>query len=1104
MRHIDDAPVSVLDQLTPLANSALVRFAPGYAYLEGLFRLIPLLSRAREVRLLIGNLTHQETLEQLAQRGHRLEPVHEASDARRYLTLPQTRQVAATTVTGFRECLEAMEQTKSNQDAGRLTLDLLERQRLQVRVHVHGSFGTRMYLFEGSADTESKQTGFLGSTNLLLPVALDPTDYLMRVGDEECRTGIVNHFDHLWDKARDVSDLLASEIRNSWIGQMASPYDIYMKTLYTLVRERVEFDPDEAMLDEDIIGRLADFQRSAFRQAIRIIQGYGGAFVSDVVGLGKSYIGAAVVKHFEQTEHARPLILCPAPLVEMWERYNEIHRLNAQVLSVGMLRKSEAGGNVLLDDFRFRDRDFVLLDESHAFRNPGTQRYTLLRDFLARGRRRICLLTATPRNRSAWDIYHQIKLFHQEDRTTLPINPPNLREFFRAVEKGQRELPELLSNLLIRRTRNHILRFYGYDAETKQRVDPAAFRPYLDGKRRAYVMIGEKPQFFPRRELTTIEYSIERTYQGLYEHIRAYLTPPPQAGSKDSVPTHLLFARYALWHYVEAEHQTIEPYVKLRATSAGLHGLIRVLLFKRFESSVEAFRCSVRRMILAHRVFLAALKGGVVPAGEDAEAILREVEDFEDEEAIEALRDSSSRYAIGHFDDARLIRDVDLDLRLLEQILALVEPITPERDEKLLVLRNRLAQSPLKEGKRLIFTQFTDTARYLYEHLRADSAPFACVELMSSRVGNKAAVIGRFAPRANPDLAEKDRDRDIATLVTTDVMAEGLNLQDCDKIVNYDLHWNPVRLIQRFGRIDRIGSEHERIHGFNFLPEAGLERNLGLRQTLRQRIREIHETIGEDSSILETGETINEQAMYAIYEANGEAVAKLEEETDSKSVQLAEAEEMLRHLREKDPDEYARIAALPDGIRSAKSAHASGLFAFSQAGAYRELVLLSETGQLVSSDLPRLLGLLQCSKETPCAEFSEKLAELIVHVQRRFQETTRQRRVEQNHLQSLTHSQRYILRELRDVYQATEDATVQARVELFEQAFRQPLPQAVVRELNRLRKNGLNGEPLMHALVVIYHTHSLRERTQMSLSEASARDLPRLVCSEAFTKHRQP
>ena len=509
-------------------------------------------------------------------------------------------------------------------------------------------------------------------------------------------------------------------------------------------------------------------------------------------------------------------------------------------------------------------------------------------------------------------------------------------------------------------------------------------------------------------------------------------------------------------------------------------------------------------MVQAHRSFLAALKVGIVPAGEDAETILREVEDFEDEENVEALRASSLRYAIAHFDEGKLARDVGQDLLLLEKILALVEPITPQRDAKLQVLLERLSKLPLNSGKRLIFTQFTDTARYLYENLREVGETSTRIEWISSRVSNKAAIVGRFAPRANPDLAEKDREKDIDILITTDVLSEGLNLQDCDKIVNYDLHWNPVRLIQRFGRIDRIGSEHEHIHAFNFLPEVGLERNLGLRQKLRQRICEIHETIGEDSSILEAGESINEQAMYAIYEANGEAIAKMEEETDAKSVHLSEAEELLRQLRENDPNEYARIAALPDGIRSAKSANANGLFVFSQAGSYRELQLLDVAGKLISHDIPQLLGLLECGKNTPWTEFSEELAELIVQVQRRFQETTRQRRVELDHLQSLTHSQRYVMRELRDVYNSTADATVQSRVEQFEQVFRQPLPQAVVRELNRLRKNGLNGDALMHALLGIYHTHSLRERTQRSLSEASVQDLPRLVCSEAITKLRRP
>ena len=140
----------------------------------------------------------------------------------------------------------------------------------------------------------------------------------------------------------------------------------------------------------------------------------------------------------------------------------------------------------LLDDVRYRDRDFVLVDESHNFRNRAVRRYRLLEEFLSSGKK-CCFFTATPRNKSAWDIYNQIKLFHQDDATDLPIDPPNLREFFRLVENGERDLPELLGNILLRRTRNHILRWYGRDSETGKPVDAFRFDEYLSGKRRAYV-----------------------------------------------------------------------------------------------------------------------------------------------------------------------------------------------------------------------------------------------------------------------------------------------------------------------------------------------------------------------------------------------------------------------------------------------------------------------------------------------------------------------------------------------------------------------------------------------------------------------------------------
>jgi superfamily II DNA or RNA helicase len=358
------------------------------------------------------------------------------------------------------------------------------------------------------------------------------------------------------------------EMRQSWAMAPVRPYDVYMKALYSLVRDRIEGDDGKDILwDDAIANRLATFQRVAVKQAIQMIRTNGGVFVSDVVGLGKSYIGAAIVKHFERTDHARPLILCPKPLVGMWERYNEVYQLNARVLSTGYLVEN-GGANILLDDVKYRDRDFLLIDESHNFRNPDAQRYKVVQAFLASGRP-VCFLTATPRNKSAWDVYHQIKLFHQQDKTDLPIDPPNLREYFKLIEKDERTLRELLSNVLIRRTRNHILRWYGFD----------------------------------------------------------------------------------------------------------------------------------------------------VPAGEDAQAVLYEPSAAEEQDMVDALRQVSDRYVLADFDAVKLQRDIEHDLKLLRKVLALVEPITPEQDAKLQKLKRVLREKPLAEGKRLIFTQYADTARYLYENL---------------------------------------------------------------------------------------------------------------------------------------------------------------------------------------------------------------------------------------------------------------------------------------------------------------------------------------------------------------------------------------------------
>ena len=271
-------------------------------------------------------------------------------------------------------------------------------------------------------------------------------------------------------------------------------------------------------------------------------------------------------------------------------------------------------------------------------------------------------------------MFHQIKLFHPDDITDLPIDPPDLREYFRKIEKGERRLPDLLGNVLIRRTRNHILRWYGFDAKTEKPVEPSKFQQYLNGGRKAYVLVGGNKQFFPKRSLETVSYSIEDTYQGLYHELRGHLGKPRGVDSLPLADGQLTYARYGLWNYVVESKQKQEPYINLQRSGANLRGLMRILLFKRFESSVHAFRQTIRRLLNLHRLFAEALENGIVPAGDEAQAILYEPSAAEEQDLMDALAAASEQYKVDDFNIELLQEHLSSDIQLLQKILDLVDP----------------------------------------------------------------------------------------------------------------------------------------------------------------------------------------------------------------------------------------------------------------------------------------------------------------------------------------------------------------------------------------------------------------------------------------------
>jgi HKD family nuclease/superfamily II DNA or RNA helicase len=1107
---IDNRSEKLIDHLSRILGSCeRARFAVGYLFLSGLTSVAKRLLGLNELRLLIGNTSNRETVEMLAEGYRRLDLAAEEVERQVYPKRMEAGRMAQETAGNLRSSVELMDQTDEAQELIGGLIRMIEDKRLKVRVYTKGRLHAKAYICDygkvfdllgKELDRHEKGIAVVGSSNLTLAGLTHNTELNVIVQGNQNHQELARWFDDLWKEAQEFDETLMQELKESWAAARVTPYDIYMKTLFALVKDRLEGEEEQELLwDDDIFLKLASFQKVAVRQSVQMIRDFGGGFVSDVVGLGKSYIGAAIMKHFERTDHARPLVICPAALKEMWDRYNEVYQLNARVLSMGYLREDDNDGVTrLLKDFRYKDRDFVLVDESHNLRHPDTQRYKVVQTFLSTGRR-CCFLTATPRNKSAWDVYHQIKLFHQDDRTDLPIDPPNLKQFFKLIERGEKKLPDLLANILIRRTRNHILRWYGFDAGTHEPIDPSRFQEYLDGKRKAYVLVGGKHQFFPMRQLETIVYSIEDTYQGLYQQLRGYLGKSQKGKTAKAKAGELTYARYGLWHYVHTDKQKKEPYVSLQRAGANLRGLMRVLLFKRFESSVYAFQETIRRLLAIHASFLKSIDEGFVPAGEEAQYVLYGSDTLEEADLMDALRTVSQRYDAKDFDTDILRDHIAHDIELLKTVQKLVEPISPEKDAKLQTLKARLADRPLKGAKRLIFTQYADTAKYLYANLNPGDR-FPDMEVIYSGDKSKARIVGRFAPKANPEYHFAKGEAELMTVVATDVLAEGLNLQDCDNIINYDLHWNPVRLIQRFGRIDRIGSEHSVIFAFNFLPEVGIEKTLGLYNTLHNRIQEIHDTIGEDSSILDETERLNPEAMYAIYEKKGRGPIQLElwGKPEDEFLDLNEAEELLRQLRKEDPVEFERIATLRDGIRTARSSPQKGLFVFCQAGRFQQLFLLDGKGIVVSRDVPRVIGAVKCSPDAKATELPDGYNKAVMAVQRAFAEEVKHREAERKHTFNLTHGQLYALRELRLLFETTTEEETKGNINILEKAFRGALTGAVKRELNQLRRSAVTGEALYKNLIRIYDQHNLKDVTSRRSLEFEATAIPRIICSEAL------
>jgi len=824
--------------------------------------------------------------------------------------------------------------------------------------------------------------GFVGSSNLTLAGLLKQGELNIDVLDKDSAKKLSDWFNARWEErwCFDISQELAEIIDTSWASEkLLPPYYIYLKMAYHLSAEAI-MGLSEFKLSKIFQKELLEFQQKAVLIAAHHIHRRNGVIVGDVVGLGKTIVATAIAKIFEEDFYLETLILCPKNLVQMWEDYVYKYQLHAKVLSQSMVQSE------LPEMKRYR---LVIIDESHNFRNREGRRYKAIEEYIKLNDSKVILLTATPYNKTFLDLSNQLRLFIPED-ADLGISPEIfLREIGRAEfsakhQKAFRSLAafelsphpddwrELMRLFLVRRTRSFIKNNYAL-------TDPDNGRKYLtfsDGTR----------FYFPDRIPKKVEYDFnpdnpDDQYAKLYsqnvvEIINGLTLPRYGLGLE-------IYREKQAKIFPTREEETI--FGDLSRAGARLIGFARTNLFKRLESSGYSFLLSISRHILRNYLFIFAMKKGLpLPIGQQEVGEIDEFlyDDIDPEGNGELhIFDSESDY----LERARLLYEhlrnqygnrfrwirsglfnKDLTNALVKDSSALFKILLSGKDwsadkDRQLNALYALCSEYHPQDKILIFSQYADTVEYLYRELNKRGLG-QCLNVTGSSE-NPTDIAYRFSPVSNGKTEQYSKGQEIRVLISTDVLSEGQNLQDCHIVVNYDLPWALIRLVQRTGRVDRIGQKSEKILCYSFLPEDGLERIINLRGRLRRRITENAEVVGSDETFFE-GDPVNIADLY-------NEKAGIYDEADEGEIDLASyAYQIWKNATDADPKLAKIIPELPNVIYSTKENQTEkekeGVIVYTKTAEDNDILTwVNIKGELISQSQLTILKAAKCEPETP-------------------------------------------------------------------------------------------------------------------------------------------
>ncbi len=882
----------------------------------------------------------------------------------------------------FRQQLAQTIPTNQQEATLRRLAQQLRNQKVIIKLFLSSPLHAKLYLLFRE-DKFTPVIGYLGSSNLTYAGLSGQGELNVDVIEGDACQKLSDWFEARWQDrwCLDISKQLIEIIEQSWAREeLIPPYHIYLKMAYHLSQE-ARAGLNEFTVPHEFGNKLFDYQAAAVRLSARHLNQRGGVLIGDVVGLGKTLMATALAKIFENVYRLETLIICPKNLMDMWKSgYCDKYLKMATVLSVTMVKK-------LADLKRYH---LVIIDESHNLRNREGQRYKAIRDYIDRNDCKVVLLSATPYNKTYLDLANQLRLFIPEDKK-LSVSPEKLiaetgginvftsknqcnAHSLAAYEKS--EYPEdwrkLMRLYMVRRTRSFIQENYALtDSENGQKY------LRLENGERAY---------FPARLPKTATFHIDEQYAKLY--------------SEDVVKkiATLNLPRYGLGKYLEpkVEISKKEEQITKDLSRAGkrLIGFCRTNLFKRLESSGEVFILSLERLIMRNSIYLYALQNDKeIPIGtqyllnfdsrfndDDEESVTKErfktLEKFQQAAAeIYAIYNSKEKkrfkWLAASFFTSELSKQLQTDSEALLEILNDCGDWQAAQDAKLNSLEEILIKTHPND-KVLIFTQFADTAYYLHKQLMARGV--TQIEVATGSSSNPTELAGRFSPISNEKKLKPENE--IRVLIATDVLSEGQNLQDAAIVVNYDLPWAIIRLIQRVGRIDRIGQQAHEIICYSFLPAEGVEKIINLRSRLKHRLSENAEVVGTDEAFFEDDD--NQTTLQNLY---NEKAGILDGEADNEVDLVSEAYAVWTKAIKNNPKLAKLIPALPPVVHSTykpKTDKKAGVLVYMDTPDGNDAMLwLNKNGEIISESLDDIFKAAACNPETPALERSDSHHEIV-------------------------------------------------------------------------------------------------------------------------------